>query len=85
MVFCIPQGQLWQRLRLYLGTFWEAAVVFRQAKGSISLVSVWVVLLGNIAIRAGKKLIWDGPNMKVTNVPEANEYLHRQYRRGWTL
>ncbi|MHC4149307.1 MAG: Gfo/Idh/MocA family protein, partial [Planctomycetota bacterium] len=43
------------------------------------------VLLGNIAIRAGKKLSWDGPNMNVTNVPEANEYLHRKYRQGWTL
>ena len=44
-----------------------------------------VVLLGNVALRAGKKLYWDGPNMKVTNVPEANEYLHRPYREGWTL
>jgi len=37
-----------------------------------------MVLLGNIAIRMGKRLDWDGPNMKITNVPEANEYLHRQ-------
>ncbi|MBN2455081.1 MAG: Gfo/Idh/MocA family oxidoreductase [Sedimentisphaerales bacterium] len=44
-----------------------------------------VVLLGNVAILAGEKLYWDGANMKVTNVPEANEYLHRQYRQGWTL
>ncbi len=44
-----------------------------------------VVLLGNVALRAGKKLSWDGANMKVTNVPEANEYLHRPYREGWTL
>jgi predicted dehydrogenase len=44
-----------------------------------------VVLLGNVALRAGKKLSWDGANMKVTNVPEANEYLHRPYRDGWTL
>jgi hypothetical protein len=44
-----------------------------------------MVLLGNVAIRTGKKLDWDGPNMKVTNVPEANEYLHRPYRGGWTL
>jgi len=42
-------------------------------------------LLGNVAIRTGKKLNWDGPNMKITNVPEANEYLQRQYRAGWTL
>lgn len=44
------------------------------------------VLLGNLAIRySGRKLNWDGQNMKVTNVPEANEYVHRQYRQGWTL
>jgi hypothetical protein len=43
------------------------------------------VLLGNVAIGTGKKLDWDGPNMKVTNVPEANEYPHRPYRRGWAL
>ncbi|MHC4619542.1 MAG: Gfo/Idh/MocA family protein [Planctomycetota bacterium] len=44
-----------------------------------------MVLLGNVAIRAGKKLDWDAPGMKVTNVPEANEYLQRQYRKGWSL
>lgn len=44
-----------------------------------------VVLLGNVALKAGKKLSWDGENMKVTNVPEANVYLHRSYREGWTL
>jgi hypothetical protein len=31
------------------------------------------------------KLTWDGQNMKVTNLPEANDYLHREYRKGWTL
>ena len=43
------------------------------------------ILLGNVAARAGEKLSWDGPNCKVTNVPEANKYLQRQYRKGWTL
>ena len=42
-------------------------------------------LLGNIAMRAGKKLIWDGPNMKFTNDPSANQYLMRDYRDGWSL
>jgi predicted dehydrogenase len=42
-------------------------------------------LLGNVALRAGKKLSWDGPNMRVTNDDEANRYLHREYRQGWTL
>jgi len=43
------------------------------------------VLLGNLAIRSGKPLEWDGANMKVTNVPEANDYVRREYRKGWTL
>jgi len=43
------------------------------------------VLLGNVAIRAGKRIEWDGPNMKITNIPEANELLGRKYREGWTL
>ena len=43
------------------------------------------VLLGNIAIRTGKKLVWDSPSMAVTNVPEANQYVNPPYREGWSL
>ncbi|HXX16049.1 MAG TPA: Gfo/Idh/MocA family oxidoreductase [Candidatus Eremiobacteraceae bacterium] len=42
-----------------------------------------VMLLGVVALRAGKKIAYDGANMSVTNVPEANQYLSRQYRTGW--
>ncbi|MHC4431402.1 MAG: gfo/Idh/MocA family oxidoreductase, partial [Planctomycetota bacterium] len=42
-------------------------------------------LLGNIAMRLPKKLLWDGPNMRFTNAESANRYLHRDYRKGWTL
>lgn len=31
------------------------------------------------------KLLWDGPNMKVTNFDEANQFVKRQYRQGWSL
>jgi hypothetical protein len=44
-----------------------------------------MVLAGNVAIRAGKKLAWDWPALKCTNVPEANAFVHREYRKGWTL
>jgi predicted dehydrogenase len=44
-----------------------------------------VVQLGNIAIKTGKKLLWDPENMKITNVPEANAYINPPYRDGWTL
>jgi len=43
------------------------------------------ILLGNVAARAGEKLYWDGPNFKVANISEANKYLRRKYRPGWTL
>jgi predicted dehydrogenase len=43
------------------------------------------VLLGNVAYRAGKKLEWDGAAGKVTNCPEAAQFLGREYRKGWTL
>jgi predicted dehydrogenase len=43
------------------------------------------VLLGNLAIRTGKKIEWDGPNMKATNAPEVSELIQRPYRAGWEL
>jgi hypothetical protein len=42
-------------------------------------------LLANVALRAGKKLLWDGPALKITNDKDANKLLHRQYRQGWSL
>jgi len=32
-----------------------------------------------------KKLLWDAKNMKVTNFDEANEFVRRDYREGWSL
>ncbi len=42
-------------------------------------------LLGNIAMRAGKKLAWDGAGMRFTNDENANRQLGRRYRQGWSL
>lgn len=42
--------------------------------------------LAAVALRlGGRRLVWDAANMKVTNVPEANKYLFREYRKGWEL
>ena len=44
------------------------------------------VLLGTVCVRmGGKRLLWDSDNFKITNLPEANDYLHYEYRSGWTL
>jgi hypothetical protein len=44
-----------------------------------------VVLLGNVALRTGKKLAWDGKNMKATNAYEADQYIRPEYHNNWTL
>ncbi len=43
------------------------------------------VLLGNLAMKLGKKIQWDGPNLKATNAPEADALIKRIYRDGWKL
>ena len=59
------------------------------------------VLMGNLAIRSynhaetnskgnklypgRKKLLWDGPNMRITNFEPANEFVKRKYRGNWKL
>ncbi|MCK9404677.1 MAG: hypothetical protein M0Q26_14890 [Chitinophagaceae bacterium] len=43
------------------------------------------ILLGAVALRAGKKVDYDAANMKITNIPEANKFLVREYRKGWEL
>jgi predicted dehydrogenase len=42
-------------------------------------------LMGNAALRAGKKLEFDWKNMTVTNAPEANKYVKPRYRRGRSI
>jgi predicted dehydrogenase len=59
------------------------------------------VIMGNLAIRSQniriakkdggfdfpgqKKLLWDGQNMKITNFADANQFVKREYREGWSL
>jgi hypothetical protein len=38
-----------------------------------------------VALRTGKRLRYDAAAGKITNVPEANRYLAREYRKGWEL
>ncbi len=45
------------------------------------------MLLGIVALRAGQgvQIRYDGEKGEITNVKEAREYLHREYRKGWSL
>jgi hypothetical protein len=43
------------------------------------------VNLGTVALRAGKNVVFDSENMKITNAPDAEKFLVREYRKGWEL
>jgi hypothetical protein len=45
------------------------------------------MLLGIVALRTGQgqKIYYDAANMRVTNIADANQYLTREYRAGWSL
>ncbi|MBI5385394.1 MAG: Gfo/Idh/MocA family oxidoreductase [Verrucomicrobia bacterium] len=44
-----------------------------------------LVLLGNIALRTGKKIQWDSAALRATNAPEADKFLKEPYRQGWEV
>ena len=43
------------------------------------------MLLGVVSLKAGGKIVYDAVNMRVTNNANANEFLKREYRQGWSL
>jgi len=44
-----------------------------------------IMLLGCVSLRSGKKIEWDGPAMRATNAPEAEQFIKRVNRGVWTL
>jgi hypothetical protein len=44
-----------------------------------------VALLGNVALRVGKKIKWDATAMKATNAPEADAFIREPCRKGWEI
>jgi len=42
-------------------------------------------LLGNVAYRAGAKLVWDPTKLRATNCPAAEQFIQHHYRKGWAL
>jgi len=44
-----------------------------------------LVLLGNVALRAGRRIEWDAAGLRVTNGSFDDLFIHREYRPGWAL
>ena len=43
------------------------------------------VLLGVVALKAGTAIEWDPVAMKARNVPSADQYIRRDYRKGFSI
>jgi hypothetical protein len=66
----------------------DAVLNNRQSPGNFQSASICneTALLAAVALRAGRKIIYDPVNMKVVNFPEADRFLYRQeYRKGWEI
>jgi hypothetical protein len=66
----------------------------RAAKGGVAAMSNFpdysgllteIVLLGNVAIRVGKRVVWNSEKLQAVDLPAANAFIHREYRKGWEL
>jgi len=44
-----------------------------------------VVLLGNVAIRVGERINWDSENLRARGLAAADQFIRRQYRKGWSI
>jgi hypothetical protein len=53
---------------------------FREAEHITEAINLYAV-----SLRTGRTLKYDSANLKITNVPEANKWLDRDYRTGWDL
>lgn len=59
----------------------------KESPGSFLLASpiTETIQLGALALRAGKRVVYDSSTMKITNDEAANKLLFREYRKGWEL
>jgi hypothetical protein len=68
---------------------WIAACKGDSKQSPGSFLNAWpiseAVNLYAVALRTRRRLLYDAAGMKITNLPEANKYLSRQYRKGWEL
>jgi predicted dehydrogenase len=43
------------------------------------------VLLANVSYRLGKPVAWDAANLRATGNPDAEKFIHKEYRQGWAI
>lgn len=79
-----PEPRDWNRKEVH--TDWVVAVkAGKQAPCHFGYAGPFTEAyqLGNVALRVGHRIEWDPLAFRITNCREANQYLHREDRRGW--
>jgi len=87
--FAAPEKWLPRPKNVYVD-FIEAIKEGRKAANDFEIAAklTEIMLLTNIAVisqQVNKTLEYDAGTMKITNLPEANDYFHYEYRKGWSL
>ncbi|MDR1356167.1 MAG: Gfo/Idh/MocA family oxidoreductase [Tannerellaceae bacterium] len=87
--FTPPAATLPRPKSIYVD-FIEAIKEGRKANNDFAVASklTEIMLLTNIAVvsqQINSTLEYDAASMKITNLPEANDYFHYEYRNGWKL
>ena len=77
----VPSGDHW-------GEFVEACRGHGRTSASFAYAGplTEAVLLSGVASRFPQQTLeWDAAGLKFTNVPDANQYIRRPYRKGWEV
>lgn len=77
------QRQKWEFVQTCLGEYEPGTMSNFGYAGRLTET----ILVGNLAMRSaeGSRIEWDAKNLKSTNMPEVNQFVHREYREGWSL
>ncbi len=69
----------------YAGPLTETVLMGNVAIRSFTLGKETDDRRGRMQFDGRKRLLWDGEKMEITNHPEANQFVKRAYREGWSL
>ncbi len=56
-----------------------------QSNFAYASVLTEALLVGMLAQRTGKPIEWDAKSMRAKNCPEADHFIHPEFRAGWSL
>ena len=76
-----------ERTAAALSLFIDACKTGKQYPGNFTEAEyiTEAINLYAVSLRTGRTLKYDSVNLKITNIPEANKWLDREYRKGWDL